>query len=87
LTNSNEPTWLLDIPSTMIGSPEFTVRVYSKTITGVLDSIESLIRKPYGCFEQASMTTYPMVIALELLKEIRNSINDADQISRIDAWI
>lgn len=33
------------------------------------------------------MTTYPMVIALELLKEIRESINDISQVIRIDEWI
>ncbi len=33
-----------------------------------MEAIEALISDPYGCFEQTSSTTYPMVMALQFLK-------------------
>jgi hypothetical protein len=71
----------------MVGEPTFTIKVYSKTITSILDSIENIIRRPCGCFEQASSTTYPMIIALELLYEIRKALVDPDLIKKVDGWI
>ncbi|MBL7732077.1 MAG: TonB-dependent receptor plug domain-containing protein [Chitinophagaceae bacterium] len=35
----------------------------------LLDGIESMLREPYGCFEQTSSTTYPNVFILKYLKE------------------
>ena len=35
--------------------------------------MESLIREPYGCFEQTSATTYPMVMGLAYLKSHKSS--------------
>jgi alpha-2-macroglobulin-like protein len=39
-----------------------------KTESNILDAIESLIREPYGCFEQCSSVTYPLVMLLKYLK-------------------
>lgn len=57
----------LKLPSTMIGEPSFNLKVFSSTFDSILDAVKSLIRDPYGCFEQTSSTTYPMVMALQLL--------------------
>jgi TonB-dependent SusC/RagA subfamily outer membrane receptor len=35
----------------------------------LLDGIESMLREPYGCFEQTSSATYPNVFILKYLKE------------------
>lgn len=48
-----------------------TLKLFSTTFDSILDAIKSLIREPHGCFEQTSATTYPMVMALQLLKEVR----------------
>ncbi len=41
-----------------------------KNVEGqLLDGIESMLREPYGCFEQTSSTTYPNVFILKYLKE------------------
>jgi uncharacterized protein YfaS (alpha-2-macroglobulin family) len=87
LTNKNIVNWNVEIPKTMVGEPTFTVKVYSKTITSILDSIENIIRRPCGCFEQASATTYPMIIALELLQEIKKALVDAALIKKVEGWI
>jgi len=52
----------------------------------VLDAVESLIRMPYGCFEQTSATTYPMVMALQLLKTLKTQYElrgDTDLVNKI----
>ncbi|MGG9964179.1 TonB-dependent receptor plug domain-containing protein [Ferruginibacter sp. SUN106] len=41
-----------------------------KNIEGqLLDGIESMLREPYGCFEQTSSSTYPNIYILKYLKE------------------
>ena len=39
-----------------------------KTESNIIDGIESLIREPYGCFEQCSSVTYPLVMLLKYLR-------------------
>jgi len=36
----------------------------------ILDAIERLNRTPTGCFEKASSTSFPIVIALKLLLKL-----------------
>ena len=36
----------------------------------ILDAIEKLNRTPHGCFEQASSTSFPIVIALKILMNL-----------------
>ncbi|WP_394748795.1 TonB-dependent receptor plug domain-containing protein [Spongiimicrobium salis] len=43
--------------------------IYTDVIGDVLDGIEGMIRKPYGCFEQTSSSTYPNIMVLKYLKE------------------
>ncbi|MEO5891154.1 MAG: TonB-dependent receptor plug domain-containing protein [Ferruginibacter sp.] len=41
-----------------------------KTLEGqLLDGIESMLREPFGCFEQTSSSTYPNIYVLKYLKE------------------
>jgi uncharacterized protein YfaS (alpha-2-macroglobulin family) len=41
-----------------------------QTLEGqLLDGIESMLREPYGCFEQTSSSTYPNVYILKYLKQ------------------
>lgn len=55
------------IPATIASSPYFTAKLFAKPLDSILDALESLVRDPYGCFEQTSSVTYPMVMALQLL--------------------
>jgi len=55
---------VVKIPNTIASSPYFTLKMFAKPLDSILDAIESLIRDPFGCFEQTSSTTYPMVMAL-----------------------
>ncbi len=53
------------VPNTL--SAEFNI--YLDVVGDVMNGIASLIRKPYGCFEQTSSATYPNVMILKYLKE------------------
>jgi len=35
-----------------------------------MNSVTSLIREPYGCFEQVSSTNYPNILAVQLMNEM-----------------
>ncbi len=54
----------ITIPDTMVaGSLKARVVVYPTPLASMTEALESLIREPYGCFEQTSSTTYPLVMA------------------------
>jgi len=57
--------------------------MFAKPLDSILDAIESLIRDPYGCFEQTSSVTYPMVMALQMLNEMQHSITDEEELDRV----
>jgi len=45
------------------GSVVATGRLYPTPLASLTDAMKRLIREPYGCFEQTSSTTYPLVMA------------------------
>ena len=45
------------------GSVSSSVTVYPTPLASMTDALQSLLRQPYGCFEQTSSTSYPMVMA------------------------
>ncbi|WP_299108588.1 TonB-dependent receptor plug domain-containing protein [uncultured Winogradskyella sp.] len=47
--------------------------IYTDVVGDVMNGIESLIRQPYGCFEQTSSSTYPNIMVLKYLKEAGKS--------------
>jgi uncharacterized protein YfaS (alpha-2-macroglobulin family) len=54
----------IEIPDTVIpGSAASNISVYPTPLANLTGALERLIREPYGCFEQTSSTTYPLVMA------------------------
>ncbi|MBJ2176121.1 TonB-dependent receptor plug domain-containing protein [Aureibaculum sp. A20] len=53
------------VPNTILAN--FTI--YTDIVGDVMDGIESIIRQPYGCFEQVSSSTYPNILVLKYLQE------------------
>jgi uncharacterized protein YfaS (alpha-2-macroglobulin family) len=45
------------------GSLKTTAQVYPTPLANLTAALERLIQEPYGCFEQTSSTTYPLVMA------------------------
>ena len=54
----------ITIPQTIIkGSLSAKIAVYPTPMASLTGALESLIQEPYGCFEQTSSSTYPLVMA------------------------
>jgi len=54
--------------------PEATkifVRLYPGPLSQVIEGMDSLLRMPFGCFEQSSSVTYPNVLALDYMKRTK----------------
>ncbi|MCC9606130.1 hypothetical protein LOC68_19415 [Blastopirellula sp. JC732] len=65
----------LSVPKDAIdGSVSTIVRLYPSTFSHVVEGLDGIFRRPYGCFEQTSSTTYPNVLALQYLKRTGTSV-------------
>ncbi|MDJ1467582.1 MG2 domain-containing protein [Xanthocytophaga flava] len=51
------------------GSIKAELKAYPNLLNELLNGIESVLREPYGCFEQTSSSTYPNVLVLQYLRE------------------
>jgi uncharacterized protein YfaS (alpha-2-macroglobulin family) len=47
------------------------VRLYPGPLSQVMEGMDSLLRMPFGCFEQTSSATYPNVLALDYMKRTK----------------
>ncbi|MEJ5200881.1 MAG: MG2 domain-containing protein [Anaerolineales bacterium] len=50
------------------GTQRLTVKIYPGMVSQVIEGLDSILRMPYGCFEQTSSTTYPNVLVLDYLQ-------------------
>ncbi|MGO4293345.1 TonB-dependent receptor plug domain-containing protein [Chitinophaga sp. RAB17] len=58
------------------GSVKSDLRVFVTLEGQLLDGIASMLREPYGCFEQTSSSTYPNIFILKYLRESGKSNPD-----------
>jgi len=57
-------SFTVNIPKTRVpGSVSSHIAVYPTPLANLTEALQRLIREPYGCFEQTSSTTYPLVMA------------------------
>jgi len=64
LDANGSSTFEFSLPSeTIRGSISTSVVVYPTPLASMTEALQALIRQPYGCFEQTSSTSYPMVMA------------------------
>jgi hypothetical protein len=64
LASNGSTSFDFTIPADFVrGSVSSSVSVYPTPLATMTDALQSLIRQPYGCFEQTSSTSYPMVMA------------------------
>jgi len=62
----------LQIPAqTLAGSLEGQLKIYPNLNAHVLESIEAILARPYGCAEQTISSTYPSVLLLKFLKNAK----------------
>lgn len=60
------------------GSIQTKLQVFTSLEGQLLDGIESMLKEPYGCFEQTSSSTYPNIFILKYLKESGKSNREAE---------
>ncbi len=66
------------IPADAIaGTQSLTVKIYPGVFSQVVEGLDSILRMPYGCFEQTSSTTYPNVLVLDYLKATNQAAPEA----------
>jgi TonB-dependent SusC/RagA subfamily outer membrane receptor len=65
----NEKRYSFIINKAVVGSIKGEFTAFPDLLTDMMTGIESILREPYGCFEQTSSCTYPNIMALEFLKE------------------
>jgi len=56
------------------GSVKAIVKVYPSSFSQLVEGLDGIFRRPYGCFEQTSSTTYPNVLALDYLRRTGKSV-------------
>jgi len=62
----------VEIPAEAIdGGSNVWVKLYPGTFSQVVDGLDGLLRMPNGCFEQTSSSTYPNVLILDYLKQVK----------------
>jgi hypothetical protein len=49
------------------------VRLYPGPLSQIVEGMDSLLRMPYGCFEQTSSSTYPNVLAMSYMKRTKKA--------------
>lgn len=65
----------VDIPDHAIeGSVKAIVKIYPSSFSQVVEGLDSIFQRPYGCFEQTSSTTYPNVLALDYLRRTNKTV-------------
>src|SRR4029077_17362251 len=56
------------------GSVQAIVKIYPSSFSQLVEGLDAIFERPYGCFEQTSSTTYPNVLALDYLRRTGKSV-------------
>jgi hypothetical protein len=56
------------------GSVTATLRIHPSTFSQLVEGLDAIFQRPYGCFEQTSSTTYPNVLALDYLRRNKKTM-------------
>jgi hypothetical protein len=57
------------VSNSVKGSLSATLTAFPNVVTDLVKGIESILREPYGCFEQTSTSSYPNAMVLSYMKE------------------
>jgi uncharacterized protein YfaS (alpha-2-macroglobulin family) len=64
----------IELPNEAIeGSGRSIVKIYPSSFSQLVEGLDAIFQLPYGCFEQASSTTYPNLLALDYLRRTKTS--------------
>jgi uncharacterized protein YfaS (alpha-2-macroglobulin family) len=75
-----EQEYNFSVRNVVRGSMKATVTAFPNVVSDLMKGVEGILREPYGCFEQTSMSSYPNAMVLDYLKS--SGSNDEKTISR-----
>ena len=76
---------LLELPENIVpGSLELRVDYKRLSADVLVKGLEKLVREPYGCFEQTSATTFPLVMLIQYIDGLQHKTEKMLQM-RVDA--
>jgi TonB family protein len=78
-------TGKMKIPDVVEGSLKVEFKAFPNIFADLMEGLQGMIREPSGCFEQTSSTTYPNILALQLMKQ--RSTNDNKIIETANSYI
>lgn len=67
--NELDKQYIMMISDPLEGSLKARFTAFPDVTSDLMSGIESILREPYGCFEQTSSSTYPNVMVLQYLEE------------------
>ena len=67
-SQEKEKEFSFHISNLVKGSIKATLTAYPSVVSDLLKGIEGILREPYGCFEQTSMSSYPNAMVLDYLR-------------------
>ncbi len=56
------------------GSVRAIAKIYPSSFSQLVEGLDAIFQRPFGCFEQTSLTTYPNVLALDYLRRTKKSV-------------
>lgn len=70
----------LNLPKEALTAGKQTeLKIYPNLSAHLVESLEAILQRPYGCGEQTISSTYPNVLFLQYIKENKQSIGDTQQ--------
>ncbi len=57
-----------EVTDVLNGSLQMQLTAYPNVVSDIFSGVEGLLREPYGCFEQTSITSYPNLLVMDYLK-------------------
>ncbi len=63
-----DQTFSFEVANLVAGTLEARLTAYPSMLSDLLKGIESILREPYGCFEQTSSSTYPNLLVKRYLE-------------------
>ena len=69
-------------PQAIEGSVKAIVKIYPSSFSQLVEGLDAIFQRPYGCFEQTSSTTYPNVLALDYLRQNGKSLPEVEAKAR-----
>ncbi len=72
----SDKTYKFGISDVVPGSISASFTAYPSVVSDLVKGIESILREPYGCFEQTSTSSYPNAMVMSYMKE-QGQVDDA----------